>query len=411
MKASNAIALFAVSALLASATLNGQPIVEIVHNGRVGPTPTYPYVGHRYFFEHTPGDNDMPWLRDFAETHGILGNVDLSLDWKDREFAMMKAIIRFTAYHMSWAENSTFPDINRRAKTILSLNEHVFGVQWGCGHSAYAAIGLAQAFGIPARAMCMRSPDLPPNADYLLEMYSTRYNRWILFFQKGFGWIEHETDGPLGIRELQNYDRADPIQAQWDWEAGHWIAEPHPPLVFKPSVVQFAPIAPYYSERWNRDRYQFFAYTARTNPNGTYPECCPDGASTQYLVNDDFVNLQNNNLGYPFTLPVVPIDDPRVNYCLNNVAATATASLTGVTVRLRNNMFEFVGYEAKFNQGDWQPLTVVSPIGGSSFYFWQPTILPSTLSLRGVTIAGVHSPDIVIRALEPPCRSARPSQE
>ncbi len=379
------------------ASIQSQPVVQILQNGFIQANPTYPYIGHKYYYDHAPGDNDMPWLRNFAQSHGIFANVNMNRDWKDREFDMMKAIIWFTSHNMSWTADSTFPDIDRRAKTILETNENVAGVSWGCGHIAYAAIGLAQAQGIPARAISANSADLPPQADYILEMYSTRYNRWILLFQKGYGWIEHETDGPLGMRELQAYDLLNPITCQFDSRSGYWIAVNHPPLVFMPSPALASPIAPFFTEQWNSGRYQFFAYTARTDPNGTYPDCCPIGPSEQYLVSDDFYNVQSDFLGRGAQLPVVPMTDLNANYPLNNVHAEVSVSGPVVLVRLANNVSEFVRYEGRLNNGAWQPLAVVTPIGGLSYLSWTPPALPTTLSIRGVSIAGVHSPDVIIQ--------------
>jgi len=376
-------------------TVRADPSFQIIQNGSAHGIPRYPYVGHKYNYERVPGDNDMPWLRQFAIDHGIFDKVDMTLDWKDREFDMMKAIVWYTSHHLSWTGENSIPNINHRAKTLLQANEQFPDMHWICEDIAFTAVGLAQAFGIPARVVGGRSADFPPNADNLVEMYSTRYNRWILFFQKCYGWIEHKTLGPMGLRELQTYNSVEPIQV--NLVHGVWIAQPHSVLDFLPSPLQIAPIAPYYSETWMMGLYGLLAYTARTDPNGNYPECCPVGSPSQYLVTDDLINQQNDWLGWGCCQPIVPMNDPDGNYPLNNVEGAVLPSARELVIRLRHNMFEFVRFESKIDNEAWRPMPVLGIGGGLWFYIWQPRVAPATLSIRGVTIAGVHSPDVVIR--------------
>jgi len=388
-------ALGAVFILSMPAVIRAQPSVRILQNGVVHPHPAYPYMGHKYDFEVSPGDNDMPWLRQFALDHAIFAHIDMTLDWKDREFDMMKAIVWYTSHHLSWTGESTFSDVRHRAKTILELNEQWADLSWICEDISFAAVGLAQCVGIPARAVGGRTQELSPDADMLVEMYSTRYNRWILFFQKCYGWIEHQTDGPLGMRELQQYDRTRPIRV-W-WKTDHWEALPHPPLVFMPLAEQTAPIWPYLSERWNTQMYQLVAYTWRNMPNGTYPDCCPGGPSVLYLANDEYLNEQNEYLGWGWA-PVVPLDSADANYPLNNVEISAIVRADGARISLINNMFEFLNYEISEDGGAWvslPPPNPEEPVLAASTYIWRPGEY-SFLTIRGVNKAGVRSPDVLV---------------
>lgn len=375
----------AAAALLAgSANVWAEATVTILENGFVYENPAYPHVDHGYYYDNVPDDNDMPWLRQFAASHGIFSLVNMSLDWKDREFDMIQAIIHYTSHEMHWTGSNTCT-AGWRAKEILTVNEQDPTCNWACGKIAVVAIGLAQAQGIPARFVG-GSTDYHSH-DNCLEMFSTRYNRWVFVFQHTYGWIEHETDGPLGARELQPCDQAGMIQLEWI-DGKRW-AVPCPPLVFQPSGYSHAPVWPYYSARWWSGYFghMWISWTTLINRPGGY---------CQFIVTDQWTN---QDLGW--SAPVVPVYELDITYPLNNVEADVALSGDDVLVTLENNMFEFVEYQMRIDGGLWQPLNLAQPDPLQETYLWQPIGLTATLSIRGVNLAGAHSPDVVLQYIGP----------
>ncbi len=363
---------------------------ELLSNGQVFENPTYPYLMHGYEFDVQPGDNDMPWIREFAATRAIFANVNMSLDWKDREWDMMRAIVNYTANNFHWDGLSSVTMELYRALPILAVND-VFGesMVWGCGDVAAAAVGLAQAHGIPARLTNGVTNEL--NADVCMEMFSTRYNRWIFFFPKCDNWIEHETLGPLGSRELHPFDVADLINLEFVDD--QWQAIPQPPLVFMPTLVNRSPLPPYYYEWWWSGYFEHFIVSTKTLQNKSYAGPAP----MFFVCNDDFMNN-----AYGLNRPVISMDDPNVNYPLNNVEAEISGSGDQVMIHLKHNMFDWTRYEANVNGGGWVSFSEAGVLDGKdqTEFIWNAPTIPSELRIRGVNLAGAHSPDIWIRVSE-----------
>lgn len=377
----------AVTTLLAgAANAWAEATVTILRNGFVYEDPAYPYIGHGYYYDDVPDDNDMPWLRQFAADHGIFDSVNMALDWKDREFEMILAIINYTSQEMHWTGWSTYAT-GYRAKDILVFNEQDPTCNWGCGKIAAAALGLAQAQGIPARRVG-GFLDPPLGVDHCLEMFSTRYNRWVFAFQHTYGWIEHQTDGPLGARELQPCDQAGMIRVRNI--SGYLWAVPAPPLVFEPSAYSHAPVWPYYSAKWWSGYFGHLFVSWKTTLNRP-------GGVARFIVTDEWYNQEHGT-----SYPVVPIDDLDITYPLNNVEAEVQIADSDVMITLKNNMFEFVEYQMRIDDGLWQPLNLAQPDPLQETYLWYPIDLTATLSIRGVNVAGVHSPDVVLQYNLPP---------
>jgi hypothetical protein len=353
--------------------------------------PQYPYRFHGYEYDESPGDNDMPWLRAYAQTHLIFQGIDMSLDWKDREWEMIQAIIYYTSHTLHWNETSTISQWHYRALTILANTDACPTCGWGCGDVSAAAVGLAQAQGIPARLIGGIDDDY--NGDLCCEMFSTRFNRWIHLFPKGYNWIEQEGAGPLGARDILPHYFAGKIQTQQI--DGAFYALPNAPLIFMPNTLNRAPISPFYSERWWNTQFQHLTVTTKNRQNRQFTE----PGNMEYVCNDNFYNQW---YGYNPPLPIVQLDDLNVAYPLNNVEATAQAIGPSVAITLKNNMFEFVRYEARVDNGAWLPIEEAGlmPDETGLGYTWTP-LAPSSVSIRGVNRAGVHSPDIVLRATFP----------
>lgn len=368
-----------------------QPSVVIHSNGVVINSPAYPYLGHKYHYDRAPGDNDMPWLRNFADSHDVFDDVDMDTDWKDREFDMMKAIVRWTSENMTWTGTSTVPTGYRAKNTLVEVDAHPEYV-WGCGQVSAVAIGLGQAHGIPGRFVNSRTSYSPYGADYCMEFYSTRYNRWVWFCPKTHAWIEREGDGPLGVREIMAHSAVTPIMAVRTNDI--WTAVPNPPLVFMPSSVNRAPIAPFYSIKWWALAWTDQRVDYRFQPNGN-GNCCD---MPRIL---GVASTANYNAVAGTSCPVVSFQSTDINYPLNNVeASTALADDGSVLLTLCNNMFEFTGYEMKVagvdaDDAEWRPLDLPLVSASPETYRWQPG-KSAVLFIRGRTIAGVHSPDVVL---------------
>lgn len=376
--------------LMAIAPARSELVWEILTNGQVVDAPTFPYQMHGYEYDTQLGDNDMPWLREYAAMREIFAGVNMSLDWKDREWDMMRAIIHFTSNHFRWDGVSSVVSNEYRALPIIALND-VFGelMVWGCGDVAAAAVGLAQAHGVPARLTNGVTDEL--NADVCMEMFSTRFNRWVFFFPKGNNWIEDETLGPLGSRELHHFDVA--IMIQLENVDGQWQAIPTPPLVFMPSLVNRSPLAPYYYEWWWTGYFKHYIVSTKTLQNKSYAGPIP----FYFVCNDDFMNN-----AYGLNRPVAAMDDLSVNYPLNNVEAAVTGQAEQVTIALKQNMFEWVRFEANANGGGWVSFEEAGVTAGENpnEYTWTAPAIPSELWIRGVNLAGSHSPDVILRVSE-----------
>lgn len=377
--------------LVSATTSATPPSVQIISNGTVTGNPAYPYLGHKYQYDRVPGDNDMPWLRNFAASHDMFDDVEMDADWKDREFDMMKAIVRWTSENMTWTGTSTVPTGYRAKNTLVEVDAHP-EYTWGCGQVSAVAIGLGQAHGIPGRFVNSRTSYSPYGADYCMEFYSTRFNRWVWFCPKTYAWIEREGDGPLGVREIMAHSAVSPIMAVRNNDI--WTAVPNPPLVFMPSSVNRAPIAPYFSIKWWALAWVDMCVDYKFQPNGS-GACCD---MPRIL---SVASTTNYNAVAGTSWPVVSFQSTDINYPLNNVEASAALASDGAAlITLRNNMFEFTGYEMRVAgiEGDdegWQPLDLPQVSGFPDTYRWQPGD-SAVLMIRGRTAAGVHSPDVAI---------------
>lgn len=376
----------------------------IQKNGVVTLSPQFPYIGHKYFYDQTPGDNDLPWLRQYAVDHDVFAGVDLTTPWLDREWDMMKAIVYFTSHTLTFTGENTVPAMQFRAKDILQAAAAHPEYTWACGTVGQVAVALAQAHGIPARMINGRTLEEPCVGDYCCEMYSTHWNRWVFFMPHIGAWIEHQTDGPLGVAELHEYDSMGMIQVTLIGEQTvqvpdglggwntvtfpeHWDAIPAPPLVFMPSTTNMAPIPPYRSVAWWSGWFHRFATSYTTLTQRQSPLMIE-------VFNDNLLNQLPCFTWNP--LPVVAANDPAINHPLNNVEAGVVPVNNGFEIRLLNNMDDFVEYQARESDGTWTKLDVEQH-ANVAVHHWQ-SAPGDTLTLRGVNLAGVSSPEVVIVA-------------
>jgi len=95
--------------------------------------------------------------------------------------------------------------------------------------------------------------------------------------------------------------------------------------------------------------------------------------------------------------PVMPNDNLNITYPLNNVEASIEVDGNDVFVSLRNNMFEFTEYQTRLDDATWQAFDLEAVEGQPDTFRWTPPAQDvSCLFIRGVNIAGVRSPDVII---------------
>lgn len=284
---------------------------------------------------------------------------------------------------------------------------------WSCGLMRQMFAGLCVAHGIPARRMSGR--DLNCRGDMLVEAYSTRWNKWVLFFQYTGNWVENADGVPLSHAELRaHHDAADyRLDVGYDLAIGRrgWRAFPvnDSGLVFKPMSYCTSPIAPFGETRW-------WADTLKVNPvspaddhdhfdrnitTSSSKDNRPNPQNSTILLDDhtDIDEICETNLS---SRPLSYVGDPNITYPINNVRAEA--ELVGsaplkVRITLTHNMVAGTGgfdhYEMSLDDGEtWSTMSL--EFAGPGAYNWYPTET-GTLSIRGVNAAGVHSPDVVIR--------------
>ena len=386
--------------------------VTIQKNGKVTSNPQFPYIGHKYLFDQTPGDNDLPWLRQYASDHDVFDGVDMSAPWLEREWDMMKAIVFYTSHTLTFTGENTVPEMQFRARDILEAAAAHSDYTWACGTIAQVAAALAQAHGIPARMINGRTFDDPCIGDYCCEMFSTRFNRWVFVMPHVCAWIEHQDDGPLGVAELREYDLKGMIQATLvaeqtiqvpDGNGGwttitipeHWDAVPAPPLVFMPSSTNMAPIPPHRSVAWWSGWFHRFAMSHTTRTQSQSPLMLE-------VFNESLLNELPCFTWDP--IPVVAANDPNITHPLNNVEARIMVGTDAVEVQLQHNMLNFVEYQFRQPNGSWIKLEV-TPQQDADMFVWHPDA-NDTLTLRGMNLAGLSSPEVVIvaqtTANEPP---------
>jgi Regulator of Chromosome Condensation (RCC1) repeat protein/galactose oxidase-like protein len=284
---------------------------------------------------------------------------------------------------------------------------------WSCGAIQQMFAGLCVAHGIPARRISGMSQACA--GDVIVEVFSTRWNKWILFWPIAGRWVENAAGIPLSHADMRahyaaanyslgpSYDRA---IGRRGWKA---TATNGSGLVFQPNAVCTAPLHPQVALKWwsdtlivnpifpDDDDHDHFERNATTSLS-KYNQ--PDPQSSTVLWNDFFVidaHCETHFYGSPITYD----DDPNLTYPINNVHAEAVLMQDDpfkVRITLTHNMVVGTGgfehYEMSLNDGlSWTMLALEAE--GPGVYNWYPTD-STTLMIRGVNVAGVHSPDVVI---------------
>ena len=308
----------------------------------------------------------------------------------------------------SAATDETYVGFAAGADFGIGLVDYV----WSCGSMQQMFSGLCVAHGIPARLISGTS--LGCSNDIIMEVFSTRWNKWILFWPYAGRWVENAEGVPQSHAEMRAhyaaanyriypaYDRA---IGRRGWKA---TAENGSGLVFQPHAVCTAPLPPRAEAAW-------WSETLKANPESPSDDHdhfernlttslsmynSPSPQSSSVLL-DDFADVDaacgtNHNIR-----PHSSDDDLNLNYPLNNVYAEAELMQDlppKVRIKLRHNMLPGSGgfdrYEMSLDLGrTWEILSLEFVI--LQGYFWYPT-QTSTLMIRGVNDAGVHSPDVVI---------------
>jgi len=286
----------------------------------------------------------------------------------------------------------------------------IAGHTWGCDTIASVALGMCVAHGIPVRLV--EGGDTSCQTDWIIEIFSTKFNKWILAWTQPGRWVEDADGIPQSLAEIRDHHAAGNYAiVDVGYELGingyRAIAQNNSGLVFKPSPVWATSLFPNFSVKWWSDMLftqpetrDFFTH------NFTYPteKLNNSTPSSSIVLYDDYSDIDNvceyqDNSSFP----IVPggTTDENLTYPLNNVEASAVVIAPNkVHITLVNNMVAGTGlfdrYETSLDGGvSWQTLSLESEGGG--VYNWYPT-QAATLMIRGVNIAGVHSPDVVIRA-------------
>ena len=290
----------------------------------------------------------------------------------------------------------------------LGLANHV----WICASVSETILGLCVAHGIPARLV--GGYGIHCSRDEMVEVFSTRFNKWIFLLGPYGSWVEDGNGVPQSLSDLRRHQAYGDIAITRGYslsEVGYSAsARNGSGLVFKPDSICSAPLAPHLTIPWwsgyttalggvddeegDLLRYTQTGFISRLNSPAPVGQ---DLLNDQYIV--DVLNSQCNLGLVNFT--VVSIDDPNLTYPLNNVQATAR--LVGpydVEITLVHNMNDntpdaaFDHYEMSIDGGASWHLLWLEDLGGG-VYLWFPAG-PSTLMIRGVNVAGVHSPEVVV---------------
>ncbi|HKQ49267.1 MAG TPA: hypothetical protein VJZ71_14440 [Phycisphaerae bacterium] len=287
----------------------------------------------------------------------------------------------------------------------LGLASH----HWSCGSLAYAVIGMCVAHGIPARRV--GGNDVNCGGDVMVEVYSTRFNKWVLFFPHANRWIEGADGIPQSIAQMRAHHDAGNYAITVAYEAGfvgrgyRAIPANGSGLVFQPHPICTAPIFPHIPLAWwsntlltppaETDLFEY-NHTFAANKWNHFP---PQGDSISAFLYDDYEDVSAECGGGWLNVPVVADDDTNLTYPLNNIQATAERQdVNKVQLTFIHNMNPKTGgfdhYETSLDGGNtWE--TIALEFVGEGVYNWYPTT-NATLMIRGVNEAGVHSPDIVI---------------
>lgn len=287
---------------------------------------------------------------------------------------------------------------------------------WSCGAMQQMFCGLCVSQGIPSRLI--NGESLSCGADTIAEVYSTRWNKWILFWPYSGRWVENAQGVPQSHAEMRahlaaaNYS----INAGYELQVGRrgWKAtsENGSGLVFQPNAVCTAPLHPRAEIDWWSSRLRVnpelsdgaFDYFQRNFTTSLSRYNSPNPVSTSILL-DDFRHY-DAACGTQFSSQPISFDgDPNLTYPINNVQAEVTLeqkSPARVRIRLTNNMVPATGnfevYQISLNnEQTWTSISLLDSVA-FGVYDWYPTE-SSLLMIRGVNSAGVHSPDVVIQYL------------
>lgn len=354
---------------------------RILANGFVYPNPAYEYRTNGYAFDVVPGDNDMPWIREWANTSGLWNGVDMQADWMDREWEMMLAIIAY-GESMGWTGQDSHPTgHNRRAKLQIEQETLIPEATWGCGTIAATVMGIAQAHGIPARSHSGANPTHgPPHVwrDICCSLWSTKYNKWVFFFQHCNNWVLGPDGLPMSNREIRAYDMAGRLVG-WDG-----IARPIDGVAFMPDIVNRSNVT-WITAHWWEGYFENQTISYQFFDNAEDPFAL-EGVNGRLIVTTEWVNTDTG-----VTRDVVYLDSLEFNYPQQQVQATIIqADENQSTIGLVNNMVWFDHYERSTDGGlTW--LTSTSPVT------WIPGVCGEILLIRGVGKAGEHSRNVMLQ--------------
>jgi hypothetical protein len=269
--------------------------------------------------------------------------------------------------------------------------------EWICGSVADILVGLFVAHGIPGRLV--GGYDGIGNADTMMEVFSTTFNKWILMFPPWGSWIESASGVPQSLAELRAaretgefamtrvFDRTFPLDVlAYRGEAANGSG-----LVFKPTNICKSPKFPFIPNPW------WAGYPPEMiNSNlYTWNQTWTDNRYNHDPYQGGAIVYHDPEIG---ETPVVPIGSPQYDYPLNNVEVTDVSIVgSSVVIDLIHNMdepsdgFDLAGFEGSTNGGaTWDPLSV--EFGSLS---WVPSG-PAELWIRGVSVSGARSPTVVV---------------
>ena len=288
----------------------------------------------------------------------------------------------------------------------IGLTDYV----WSCGAVQQIFTGLCVAHGIPSRRIDGTS--LGCASDQIVQAFSTRWNKWILFWQHVGRWVENGDGVPQSHAEMRAHHAAANYRISPGYELAigrrGWkaTAQNGSGLVFQPNAVCTAPLHPRAHLSWWSDKLKVdpvspdddHDYFDRNLTTSLSKYNQPGSQSTIVLLNDysDIDAICGTNMSGQLR----SFDgDPNLTYPVNNVHAEAElvqVSPPHVEFTLTHNMLGenlgFPRFEESLDGGQtWTRL-----LDDSGVFHWYPTS-SAQLMVRGVNRAGVHSPDVVIQ--------------
>lgn len=337
------------------------------------------------------------------------GTVDDTWEWDGTDW---------TQTNLTVIPKGMIPDTTSADQTYVGFATGAdFGIGlldyvWSCGSMQQMFSGLCVAHGIPARLISGTS--LGCANDVIVEVFSTRWNKWILFWPYTGCWVENADGVPQSQAEMRaHYAAANyRIRPAYERAVGRrgWkaTAANNSGLVFKPNGVATAPLAP-------RAEIEWWSATLKENP--VSPTDDHDHFERNFTTSLSMYNSPNPQVNTVLLNDYADVDaicgtnqssrpmsfdsDLNLTYPLNNVFAEAELvqkSPPRVQINLRHNMLPGTGgfdhYEMSLDLGQtWTMFTLEHLFLGN--YNWYPT-QTSTIMIRGVNQAGVHSPDVAI---------------